>query len=114
MQPFARSIVETVRHPLLVLDANLRVVVANSSYYHTFGSVSSATEGQGFFEIDAGQWEQPRLRALLEDFIPRDDTFQDLEVETSGEFITSQSGSDDEAIVQAACDLYHPDAVASC
>ena len=81
MQAFARSIVDTVRHPLLVLDAELRVVVANPSFYRTFGSTSSATEGRGLFEIDGGRWDQPSLRILLKDVIPRDGSFKDHEVE---------------------------------
>ena len=70
MQAFARSIVDTVRHPLLVLDAGLRVVVANASFYRTFGSTASATEGHDLFEIDGGRWDQPRLRTLLKEVIP--------------------------------------------
>jgi PAS domain S-box-containing protein len=81
MQAFARSIVDTVRHPLLVLDAELRVVVANPSFYRTFGSTSLATEGRGLFEIDSGHWNQPGLRTLLMDVIPRDGSFRDHEVE---------------------------------
>ncbi len=82
MQAFARSILDTVRHPLLVLDAGLRVVVANPSFYRTFGSASSATEGHDLFEIDGGRWDQPRLRGLLKDVIPKDASFKDLEVES--------------------------------
>jgi PAS domain S-box-containing protein len=81
MQAFARSIVETVRHPLLVLDEQLRVVVANPSFYRTFGGTSAATVGHGLFEIDGGRWNQPRLQRLLEDVIPQDRPFKDIEIE---------------------------------
>ncbi len=81
MQDFARSIVETVRHPLLVLNVGLNVVVANPSFYRTFGSAASDTEGRDFFEIDGGRWDQPRLRTLLKEVIPRDGSFKDVEVE---------------------------------
>jgi light-regulated signal transduction histidine kinase (bacteriophytochrome) len=67
MKAFAHGIVETVRHPLLVLDAVVHVVVANASFYRTFGSGSSATVGHDFFEIDGGRWDQPRLRTLLKE-----------------------------------------------
>jgi PAS domain S-box-containing protein len=82
MQAFARSIVDTVRHPLLVLDEDLWVVVANPSFYRTFGSTSSDTEGHGLFELDAGRWDQPHLRTLLEDVISRDGIFKDHEIES--------------------------------
>jgi signal transduction histidine kinase len=87
MQSFARSIVETVRHPVLVLNAELRVVVANPAFYRTFGSTASATEGHGLFELDGGRWDQPGLRTLLKDVIPRDGSFKDHEVEYDCPFL---------------------------
>jgi two-component system CheB/CheR fusion protein len=33
---YAENIIETVREPLVVLDANLRIVSANRSFYATF------------------------------------------------------------------------------
>jgi light-regulated signal transduction histidine kinase (bacteriophytochrome) len=81
MQAFARSIVHTVRHPLLILDAGLRVVVANASFYRTFGGTSSLIDGCDLFEIDGGRWDHPRLRTLLVGVIPKDGSFRDHEVE---------------------------------
>src|SRR5580658_7719558 len=79
MQTCARSIVETVRHPLLVLDAAHRVVVANASFYRTFDTTSSATVSHDLFEIDGGQWDIPSLPKQLEG-IMSDGAFEDLEV----------------------------------
>jgi PAS domain S-box-containing protein len=81
MQAFARSIVETVRHPLLVLDEKLQVVVANPAFYRTFGVTASAIVGHDLFEIDGRRWDHPRLRTLLLEVIPRDGSFEDLEIE---------------------------------
>ncbi len=81
MQEFARSIVETVRHPLLVLDAELRVVVANASYYRTFGSTPAATVGRDMFEMDGGRWDRPLLRSRFQEVIPRNGSFKDVEFE---------------------------------
>ena len=80
MQAFARSIVETVRHPLLVLDAGLRVVVANASFYRTFGGTPATTDGRDLFELDGGRWDRPGIRPLLDDVITRDGSFEDHEV----------------------------------
>ena len=33
---YAESIVETVREPLLVMDANLKIIMANKSFFTTF------------------------------------------------------------------------------
>ena len=42
----AQAIVDTVREPLLVLDRDLRVVVASRSFYLTFGMTPEATQRQ--------------------------------------------------------------------
>ena len=52
---YARSIVEAVQVPLLVLDAGLHVLSANAAYYGAFREVPSQIEGHGFFELGAGR-----------------------------------------------------------
>ena len=78
---FAQSIVDTVREPLLVLDADLRVRSANRSFYQAFGVAPEETEGRLIYELGNGQWDIPRLRTLLEDILPRDNSFRDFEVD---------------------------------
>jgi two-component system CheB/CheR fusion protein len=78
---FAEAIVETVRGPLLVLDAKLRVERATGSFYETFGGSPLDTEGRPFFELGGGQWDIPRLRTRLEEHLPADLRFEDFEVE---------------------------------
>jgi PAS domain S-box-containing protein len=80
MRAFAQSIVETVRHPLVVLDGRLRVRRANAAFYRVFGGTSAETEGRPLFEVGSGPWDIPRLRALLEDVIGRGEPFEDFEV----------------------------------
>jgi myo-inositol-1-phosphate synthase len=41
----AAAIVDTVREPLLVLDRDLRVIVASRSFYLAFQSKREATQG---------------------------------------------------------------------
>ena len=45
MRGFAQSIVETVRHPLLILDGDLRVREANAAFYRTFRASGADTKG---------------------------------------------------------------------
>jgi PAS domain S-box-containing protein len=78
---FAEGIVQTVREPLLVLDAGLRVRTANRSFYETFSVDPPATEGCSVFELGNGQWDIPELRLLLEDILPRDRHFDGFEVD---------------------------------
>ncbi len=78
---YAESIVGTIREPLLVLDQEFRVVSANRSFYATFHTIPDETIGKSLFELGNRQWEIPRLRQLLEDVLPGDTHFEDMEVD---------------------------------
>ncbi len=78
---FAESIIDTMRDPLLVLDAGLRVVTASREFYQTFGVKPEETEGRLVYDLGNRQWDIPRLRTLLEEIVPRHTTFRDYEVE---------------------------------
>ena len=80
VQSFAEAIVETVREPLLVLDKDLHVRMANRSFLGTFRSSKGETEGRLLYELGNGQWDIPELRRLLEDIIPQHTQFRDFEV----------------------------------
>jgi PAS domain S-box-containing protein len=67
MRSFAQSIVETVREPLLVLDAELRVWEANASFYQLFQLSPEQTEGRPLHELGTSQLDIPSLRQLLEE-----------------------------------------------
>jgi two-component system CheB/CheR fusion protein len=77
---YAEAILRTAQVPLLVLRADLRVNTANEAFYETFEVEPSATEGCLIYEIGGGQWNIPKLRALLEEIIPRDNVFNGFEV----------------------------------
>ncbi len=79
MRPFAQSIVRTVRHPLILLDAQLRVQSVNAAFSRTFLMEESEALGQRIFDLDGGQWDIPALRALLEQ-ITQVGAFEDFEV----------------------------------
>jgi len=80
MHGFAQSIVETVRHPLLILDGGLRVREANVAFYRTFRAAEAETEGRLVYELGGGQWDIPRLRALLGEVARDGGAFRDVEV----------------------------------
>jgi two-component sensor histidine kinase len=77
----AEAIVDTVREPLLVLDADLRVVVASRSFDLTFQLKRENTEGRRIYEVDGGMWNIPELQLLLEGIIPEHGTMDGFEVE---------------------------------
>ena len=74
IQNYAQNIVDTVREPLLILDATLRVQSANRAFYQTFHVSPSETEGRLIYELGNGQWDIPDLRILLDQRV-RDQQF---------------------------------------
>jgi PAS domain S-box-containing protein len=79
-QKHFERIVETIREPLLVLSADLKVISANGSFYRTFQVMPKETEGQYVYSIGNHQWDIPALRRLLEEIVPRNTRFNDFEV----------------------------------
>jgi PAS domain S-box-containing protein len=78
---YAESIVETLREPLLVLDADLKVISANRSFYRTFKVTPGETIGSFIYDLGNKQWDIPKLRELLEVVLPEKEVFDDFEVE---------------------------------
>ncbi len=78
---FAESIINTVREPLIVLNQDLRVVIASPSFYKVFKVNAEETVGQLIYDLGNKQWDIPKLRELLESILPRKTTFDNLEVE---------------------------------
>ena len=81
IQNYAQNIVDTVREPLLILDATLRVQSANRAFYQTFHVSPAETEGRLIYELGNGQWDIPDLRTLLEDIVPKSSVFDNFELE---------------------------------
>jgi two-component system CheB/CheR fusion protein len=77
---YAEAVVRTVRDPLLTLDENLRVHVANDAFYRMFRLEPGTADGQLVYDLGHGQFNMPKLRALLEEILPRHTVFNDFEV----------------------------------
>src|SRR3982750_160295 len=80
IQDYALNIVDTVREPLLILDATLRVRSANRAFYQTFQVSREETEARLIYELGNGQWDIAALRTLLEDVVPKSSVFNDFEL----------------------------------
>ena len=78
---FFKDILETVRKPILALDADLRVLYANHSFYRTFKVTSRETIGNLIYDLGNRQWDIPKLRTLLEEIIPKHNLFNDYQIE---------------------------------
>ncbi len=78
---YARSLVEAVQMPLVVIDGQLRVLSANEAFFAAFGMSPPETEGRGFFDIGGGGWDAPELRRSLGEVLATDARFRGLEIE---------------------------------
>jgi len=78
---YAEALIEIVREPLVVLDADLRVQRATTAFYETFLVSREETEGRLLYDLGNGQWNVPRLRELLGSTLYRSEPFHDFELE---------------------------------
>ena len=78
---YAENIVETVREPLVVLNADLKILTANHSFYDTFKVTPEETIGNFIYDLGNRQWDIPKLRVLFEEILPHDTVFNGYEVE---------------------------------
>lgn len=75
------EIIDTVREPLLVLDAGFRVLKANRAFFRTFRVEPDDTIGEVFFTLGDGQWDIPTLRELLHNRLPLAAPLYDFDVD---------------------------------
>ncbi len=81
MDQIHEEIVETIREPLLILDQDLRVILASRSFYEFFKVTPEETMGQLVYDLGNKQWDIPKLRELLETILPENNPFNNYEVE---------------------------------
>ncbi|MFA5784839.1 MAG: chemotaxis protein CheB, partial [Phycisphaerae bacterium] len=84
---YAENILETMREPLIVLDADLRVISANKSFYQTFNIIPEEAEGLLIYDLNNRQWDIPKLRQLMEKILPEKNAFDHHEIEYDFETI---------------------------
>lgn len=77
---YATAIIETLRQPLVVLNAELQVITANRSFYQVFQVHPHQTEQRSIFSLGNGDWNIPKLRSLLDEILLLDLSVQDYEV----------------------------------
>ena len=78
---YAEAIIETVRHPVIVLDGELRVQSANPAFSEAFACPAEASRGCHLHELDHGAWDISELRRLLHDTLDRGQSFEGFEIE---------------------------------
>lgn len=74
------AVVQTVRSPLLVLDRDLNVLMANRAFHETYAVSEEAIRGRPLFEVGHGRWNVPVLHEALLRILPEDLEIRDVEV----------------------------------
>lgn len=77
---YAENIVNTVREPLLVLDADLRVKSASDSFYRMFEVSPEETLNRLVYDLGNREWDISELRRLLGELLPAKKSMSDYEV----------------------------------
>lgn len=77
---FTNAIVQTVREPLIVLNASFNVIMANRQFYEVFQVSPNDTEQRLIFDLGNGQWDIPQLRSLLHDLLPKNLRIENFEM----------------------------------
>jgi signal transduction histidine kinase len=75
------DIIDTVREPILVLDADFRVTHTNRAFLRTFQVAAEDTVGEVLFALGDGQWDIPPLRGLLQERLAVDNELFDVDVD---------------------------------
>ena len=77
---YAESIVDTIREPLVVLDATLRIKAANRAFYDMFQTSPESSRNQRIDQLGPGRWNLSKLRGMLK-LLPNDSPFEGVEIE---------------------------------
>ncbi len=76
------AIVDTIREPLLVLDADLRVLAASRSYGRVFDARHEDVDGKLLSELGGGQWNIPALHEALQRVLAEQGALEEFEVDS--------------------------------
>ncbi len=76
-----KSIVDTIRDPLVVLENDMTIVTASRSFLTIFGITEAETRGRRVAELGQHQWDVPALRHLMEKVLPENKPIESFEIE---------------------------------
>ena len=76
----AQMIVSAVREPLLVLDTDLRILMASTSFCRSFGFRPEDIQNRKLVSLDDGAWGFRELRTLLQLVLSENATIEGFEI----------------------------------
>jgi signal transduction histidine kinase len=77
---FAENIVKAIHEPLVVLDADLHVVLANPSFYKLVKIKPAEAVEKHIKEVGTGEWATSEIMQALDEILSTDKTFGELNV----------------------------------
>ena len=77
---YMKTLVEVARESFLILDSDLRVLVANPVFYQRFCVSPRQTENKFLYALGNGQWDIPELKRFLKEILPGKKIVKDYEV----------------------------------
>lgn len=83
---YTNSVTDLIREPFVVLNSDMNVIMANRSFYQTFGHSAVETINRDFFEVNDNQWNIMSLRKVVEEVLY--DKSESQEIEVDHEFST--------------------------
>jgi PAS domain S-box-containing protein len=66
------AVVTSSPAPLLLLDGQLTVLAASTSFCEAFGHSAAELTGQPLYALDHGEWDSPQLRSLMTETVSGD------------------------------------------
>ncbi|WP_051313229.1 PAS domain-containing sensor histidine kinase [Sporocytophaga myxococcoides] len=78
---FSESVLETIDNPLVVLDSNLEILMANNSFHKFFNPNQEEINKKSFFEIEYFTSNIDKFRDLLEKILPESSLIKGYEIE---------------------------------
>jgi PAS domain-containing protein len=62
---FTKVVLNTIADGLAIVDSDLRIQTANQAFYALFQTSRQESQGAHLYDVGSGDWNIPRLRALL-------------------------------------------------
>lgn len=77
---YMQTLVEVARESFIILGSDLRVILANPTFYQNFRTTPSQTENKFIYDLGNNQWNIPELKKLLEEILPEKKSIKNYEV----------------------------------
>jgi PAS domain S-box-containing protein len=77
---YTKAILNTVKEPIVVLDAELRVQTGNRAFYDMFGAAREAVQGVPLASLADEAWERSSLWPALERILSDETEFKTMEI----------------------------------